>query len=152
MNTREHATVASVSYGVEDHGILTSYVQLKLQTGVQGFGGLALDERTGKSWRMGLAEFFGAAKFEDIVGCQCWALRCWPTWGTTIEGLENTAGDRFTMTKFRRLHWPEKKWDPLEDAVQRAKSSIAHLTRRINEETAGLDKLRTEYVDWNGKP
>lgn len=149
MSTREHASVSKLTYEIEDHGILTSFLHMEIKGGSQGFGGLALDERTGEIWKAQLAELFSVRTFEEIEGRSCYVLRCWDTWNTPIEGLE-VDGKRFTITKFRRYCWPELNiLDPLEMREKELRSSIRHIAKRIERDMDDLEEVRRDYVDWN---
>lgn len=62
--TREirNARISGTFLGVEDHGILTAYVNLEWQGGGQSFGGYALDE-----WSPGAKTRFGTAYGMEFV-------------------------------------------------------------------------------------
>lgn len=87
-STRE---LAVVSYEkVDDERCLTHWVGLKSPDGgwVQSFGGIVFGQNHLDDWKAELCALFGVSSIEQIAGRQCFVLRCWPTWGEPIEGLD----------------------------------------------------------------
>lgn len=151
-DTRVAARVSSVSFGKEDHGILTSYVHCEGTDGGwgQGFGGLGLDEEHGAAWKAALLDLFGVKTLDEIAGRNCFVLRSFPGYGADIEGLE-VDGRRFTITEFRRKHWPGKEWDPLVMKRQRLLDHIESLARRQGDLVRDVNTSGDGYVDWSKK-
>ena len=148
--TRELAKVGRVFRGKEDHDILTISISMEgVDSGWgQGFGGLCLgDDKLADDFEADIKAIFGVNKLEDLVGKQCYVLRCFDQWNENIEGLESLDGKRFTLTKWRKKHFPETK-SPLEDRIDSIHRSISSFTRRINQESDDLKTIRSKYVEW----
>lgn len=150
MSTREAATVTSVWYGVEDHGLLTSWLYMQGDWGCQGFGGLCLKNEAGPLWKSSLCSVFGVRDFEDIKGRQCFILRSWPDYGSSIEGVE-VDGLRFTITAFQRQVSPERKWDPLDQKSKELRSRIDSAGRTVQTAVHDLERVTEGYVDWTAQ-
>lgn len=149
--TFEHRELAVVAYErTDEERCLTHYVGMKGPSGGwgQGFGGLAFDEPHLVSWKEEICKLFGVTDIAEIVGRQCFILRNWASWGHDIEGLE-VDGKRFTITGFRRKHWPDKTKTQLENAAERLRSDIRFHARRIDEDVARLERLHEGYVEWS---
>lgn len=114
----------------------------------QGFGGLLLDPHHLADWKASLAVLFGVKTYDEIVGRHCFVLRCWPAYGADIEGLE-VDGRRFTITDFRRKHWPEKARDQLTNKTEAIRRDIDYHARRIREQVAALERASDGYVEWS---
>ena len=159
---RYPATVVGVFYGEEDHGWLTAWVRLDHSGGEQGFGGVVLDERTGPEFKRQVVQLFGwpckempetpGAAWEKLVGRECFALCCWGVMNARIDGIE-VDGKRFLINRFRREMWPEtvilSEYEAEQESIL---SEMAHLSRRMGEETERLRNLSEEYCDWEKFP
>lgn len=149
--TFEHRELAVVEYErTDDERCLTHYVGMTGPNGGwgQGFGGLAFDEPHLAAWKQDLCALFGVTDIAEVVGSQCFILRCWASWGSDIEGLE-VDGRRFTVTDFRRKHWPEKTKTQLENKAEALRSDIDYHARRIREDVQRLETLHEGYVEWS---
>ena len=117
---KELARVESVNLEIEDHGILTCFVQLDKEEGMhQGFGGYSLDgfdkkakRRVGTAggldWILRLLQIFAVGKLEDITGKMCYAL--YDEADTTIKGiqtLEIDSGETFLIEDWRKQWFPK---------------------------------------------
>lgn len=144
---RQYGVIESVRSGDEDGRWVTAWIHVDFFGSVQGFGGYVLNEHL-PAWEAEICKLFGVDKFDDIVGKNCWALRCFPGFGESIEGLEGQDGQRFTATSFFRRHLGR----PVESVLEKRRAdhirTIAQLTRRVNDETDRLAKLDAKYVDW----
>lgn len=152
FSTREPAIVDYVRD--DDERGLTTWLGMKGVPGQgwgQGFGQLIMTPEHMADWKASVAALFGVATYEECVGRQCFVLRCWPSWGADIEGLE-VDGKRFTITDFRRKHWPDKAHDQLENKRAAIRRDIDFHARRIREETAHLGTVHEDYVDWSATP
>lgn len=151
-DTKQKGKITRVNYGVEDHGILTSWVFVEFDGGgsQQGFGGLVFSEETGPAWKQSIADLFGVKTFGEIIGRKCWALRSFPIHNEPIEGLETLKGKRFTITQFRRRWHPgEYDGNVLDDRIKSYKQEIVHHERRITWAKEAIDRAASEFVDWN---
>jgi hypothetical protein len=72
---RSNAKIIGTTLDIEDHGCLTFFVHLDYGESEQGFGGYALDKRSGGSGEFavrairGVLETVGVNDWEDLVGC-----------------------------------------------------------------------------------
>lgn len=157
---RELGTIDDVWSGVEDHGVLTCNIGVNFGGTHQGFGGLCLDPESLKAFVAELCEAFGVRDREALVGQRCYALRALGEWNEPIERLESLGtGRRFTITGFRRRHYPKHATSRLEDEIRSARGEIEWAQRRANEARERLARLESNesgYVDWEvqdtGKP
>lgn len=123
---RELGKVEKVTFGFEDHGLLTLNVALSFSGSGQSFGGLCLwspHRREGVSreqlgiegaatcdYLCSVLALFGVDDFEAVEGRYCYALRRDGRLGR-IEGLqlpEVDGGGRFVIDEWRAKWWPEK--------------------------------------------
>ncbi|MBX3216911.1 MAG: hypothetical protein KF850_33070 [Labilithrix sp.] len=144
---RQYGTIESVRTGDEDGRWETTWLFVKFGGSVQGFGGYFLKEHREK-WNAELCALFGVSKLDELVGKRCWALRCFSGWNEPIEGLENAEGQRFVATDFFRRHLSKPVESVIAKRRESIESSIASLTRRINDETRILARLESDYVEW----
>lgn len=149
-NTREKALIDSVVSGKEDHGILTCSIGCKMLAGsYQSFGNLALDENLLLDFHLSLCQTFNIYDIKNLVGKECYVLRSFDSYNEYIEGLEAIpSGKRFTLTAWRKKHFPSKTVSKLEERTNSLKSSIESYKRRIREIQAQLKNLKNIYVDW----
>lgn len=151
MSTRERATIRKISVGKEDHGIPTVWVHLAGAGGAwgQGFGGLRLDGAgLTRDFVSSLCRALGVADPELLEGREVFVLRCSPHFNATIEGLESIDGrGRFTLTGWRRRHWPETP-STLEAERERLRSRKESLRRAFIDACRDLEKIESEHVDW----
>lgn len=142
------ATIVNVSYGVEDHGMLTCHVYLSMDDGAhQAFGGLDLQGNQGPDFVQSICKLFNVQDLEDAIGKRCYALCSFGYLNETIEGLENESGNRFTITSF------SKKYDAtvqsrLEREMQSRLLTIESLKSRLRREADMLISLKNQYTDW----
>lgn len=150
---REPATVSSVMYGTEDHGILTFMLYMTLEGGScgQGFGNIVLrdepGDRSGPLLKAELCELYGVENFDDIRGRQCFVLRCFED--DNIEGVE-VDGKRWTITSFRKRHYSDHKDGPsvLETKIRRLRERIDYHARGIQDCNRQLEHVEDGYRDW----
>jgi len=148
LKQRESAKVQEVFYGKEDHGILTCSLMLGSEgNSMQGFGNLALDEETGPAFVSSICELFKVNKLGKIKGKSCFALRCWPDWNTSIEGIE-VDGSRFLLTQFRRKFWPNDTKTVLKTKKESILKEIAWAKRRVTELEMEMAQVTNGYIDW----
>lgn len=142
------ATVTNVSYGIEDHGMLTCYVHLSIHDGgVQGFGGLDLQGTQGPDFVKSICDLFNVQDLEDAIGKQCYALYSFGYLNEMIEGLETEDGKRFTITSFAKKHDLTTQ-SRLERETQSRLLTIESLQFRIQRELEALKELESQYIDW----
>ncbi len=144
---RELGTIVDVWSGKEDHGILTCSIGIDFRGSHQGFGNLCLDKKILPDFMEGVCETFGVKTLNELVGKQCYALRCFSHWNEPIEGLETLDGKRFTLFSWRKKHFPNSK-SPYEERISSLKNRIASDMRRIDDAYKELRKIHTEYTDW----
>lgn len=149
MITREFGTISDTFLGKEDHGIQTAWIYLDFKGSSQGFGGLSLTNGLDIHFISDLCSLFNVDKFKDLKGKKCYALRCFDTWNTPIEGLETENGEIFTITDFRHKHVPGKIVTPLENKKTDLLSTISWATGRIKQAEQDLKEIEKEYVAWS---
>lgn len=112
------ATVSGLRIWREDHGILTAFVYLDLQTGgSQGFGGYCLDTyekhsvstdayatdrrgtEYGTDWLIGLLDVLGSLDSAQVKGRNVYALKADKSFTATINGLVSFDGARWFLPK-----------------------------------------------------
>jgi hypothetical protein len=146
---REPATVASVMYGIEDHGILTFSLYMTMGSCGQGFGNIVLrdepGDRSGPRLKAELCELFGVENFDDIKGRQCFVLRCFEE--EEIEGVE-VDGKRWTITGFRKRHYPDHVPTVLENKTKQLRERIDYHARGIQDCNRQLERVADRYRDW----
>lgn len=147
MSTREQTAISKAWYGVEpDHGILVFELYCVFKDAGQAFQA-CVDEKLGSAMVREVCELFGVSKVEQLVGRQCFALRCFPYWSEQIEGFE-VDGRRWTKTGCVRRHAPSHARNPLEAREEDTRAHIAALAENIQRQTDDLRKLRSDFVDW----
>lgn len=148
---RQHGTITRAYEDDMDGRCDTTWVGIDFGGSHQSFGGFVLQEHR-KAWNEELCKTFGVSKLEELVGKHCWALRSFSGWNECICGLETVDGRRFVSQDFfaGRLNKPMKT--RLEERRESIESSIAALTRRINDETRTLARLESDYVEWSTLP
>lgn len=145
---RQPARIARVEVGPEDHGMHTAWLFLEWDGGGQGFGGIVLDGGAlTRDYLADLCARFGVSDVEALVGRKCYALRCFR--GGSIEGVESETGGRFTLTDWRRKHWPERATTPLDDRREVLHRSIESAAERIKQASRDLVNLGSEYHAWS---
>jgi hypothetical protein len=145
---RELGKIDYVRSGKEDHGILTCSIGIDFNgDSHQGFGGLCLDTDLIKSFKKDLCKTFGVKKIEDLVGKECFALRCFGFLNDNIEGLETLDGKKFTISTWRKKHFTNAS-NPLEQRFKHLVSEINHARRQIKEAEQDLAQLDSEYTNW----
>lgn len=138
---------------VEDHGILTVTIGLKLDHFYQKFGGLVLEPHTADDFVRQLCITFGVRGIDELVGEECYALYSFGRYHEPAEGLESVkTGRRFLLNTWCRMHYPKQTEDRLVHAQKRVKNEIAFLERRIEEEKDKLAALPGLYIDWEKQP
>jgi hypothetical protein len=101
-----------------------------------------------RAFVMDVCKTFGVAKIEHLVGRRCYALRAFPGWGETIEGLEDfDSGRRITLTGWWRAN-AEPCPDPLERAVERLRNDVESAMRKVAAYEEELKELKAGYADW----
>lgn len=121
--------------------------------GHQGFGGIVLGTidkpapELMKSYVADLCAAFDAQDLERLAGMKCDVLFSFPGWNGTIEGLEGPTGKRFTITGWRRKHFPDTK-TPLQQRIEDLEQSRVQAKRTIAGVALALSKVEREFVDW----
>ena len=147
---RELGKIVSVHEDDEDRGIETVWIYLEFHGGGQGFGGLMLrDETHKKTFVSQLCKTFGVRKLMDLVGKDCYALRCWGFLNDVIEGLESvTTGKRFTISGWRRSQGLTEFGSPLDERRKRLSSDLEHTKRRLKDLEVEIKHVADGYTDW----
>jgi hypothetical protein len=149
MDLRAKSKITEVFNGTEDHGIHVIWITVD-GDGVQGFGGICFDDGESeleKDFIKSVCGVFGVKKLDDLVGKECYALRCFEEMHTPIEALEAPSGKRFVLTAWRKKHFPETK-DPLTGKRESIEGNISFLQRRVAEEKTRLAHLDNKYHEW----
>lgn len=150
---RRHATIENVrSGGEEDRGIISAWVGLKFDVGYQAFGGIVLDEVSVELWRSELATAFTVAKFEHLVGLECYALWSLGEMSESIQGIESMAGKRFTSSSFVRRHYPNNFKKPIYNKIDSLRSDIRWAIGRAQSAQSELDTIKLKFTDWDDEP
>jgi len=145
---REHGTIDYIKDDDCDGRFDTMFIGIRLTEGCfQAFGGYVLNEFR-EQWTREICALFRVNKLDDMVGKQCWVLRSFSGRNESIEGLETMDGRRFTATDFFRRYLGKPVPSVLEKRRESIQSTIASLTRRINDETRTLAQLEADYVEW----
>ena len=135
----------------EDHGILTSNIFVKLDNGgTQGFGGIALDNKSAEDWIASLCYTFHVTNLEKLVGKKCYALYSFGRYGDSIDGLISMdTGKKFVLDTWRRKLWPAgTPKDRLSSAIESIKANISFQEQRILREKAEMKELPSKFVNW----
>jgi len=118
---KQLARVESVEMYIEDHGILTCFVNLHKEQGFhQGFGGYSLDGYNkvlkrrvgtagGMDWVLRLLQVFHVDRLEKIKGKMCYAL--YEPDSQLIKGIEALdidGGDRFLISDWQKQWFPKE--------------------------------------------
>jgi len=150
---RELGKITSVSYGKEDHGILTFNIDFELRddSSGQSFGNIVLDEKSGSVLIYQLTNLFQVKNFNDIVGKSCYVLRSWPTWGSFITGIEYN-GKRFLLQTFKKQMWPNETKSELMQSKEHLSNEIQTLERQLYDTRLKLQTLENGYIDWSKEP
>ena len=145
---REAGKISYVKDEPEYHDIPTVSVGIDFGSSFQSFGGLALDAGSLKWFLDELCEIFDVQRKEQLIGKKCYALRNFGIWNDAIEGIEAPSGKRFTITGFRKRHYPEFAKSPLEHKREELESTIRWATRRAEEAKEQLKTVASGFVDW----
>lgn len=146
MSTREKAKIAFVAKG--DRG--EWWIRCEGPGWSQGFGGICLaeDSKEDRAFRDELAAFFGVRWIHDAVGKECYVLRCFDIHNEPIEGFEYR-GKVWTLTDFRRRHFPEHAKTRLQEQKDYYGARIDGAHRQIEDAKRMLSKLDSMFVDWS---
>lgn len=153
MSNKQLAVIDKIEIGPEDHGIETVWVHVRYQPNncsYQGFGGLALTEKSQRAFVEDLMKAFKVSKPDLLVGKACYALKSFGGHNENIEGLESVdTHKRFTITGFRRKHFPgHKPNNRLEERIQDIKDDIARAKQTIKNRQEALKHVKDDYIDW----
>ncbi len=111
MTHKELAKINKTFLGIEDHGILTGFLDVKYAGGTyQGIGSYTLDdydpdlkERVGHAaagkWLLGVLRVAGVDSWEKLPGRHLWAIRESYKVGAKVIGIQQvkTEGDNIFM-------------------------------------------------------
>jgi hypothetical protein len=134
----------------EHYGAIIGEVSLRGPDGGwgQAFGQICLDPEHAPAWEREICALFGVDNLNACAQRNCFVLRSWPGFGM-IEGLE-VDGKRFTLTGFRKRHYPgtEGARGPLAQRKIGLKRSIRRAAAEIERWTLELDTAHENYIDW----
>jgi len=93
-----NATIRGTQLGFEDHGCLTSWLHLDLESSSQSFGGYIMDtydekakrrvgHEFGAAWILGVLETLGVDSWEKLTGTNLRVVRENKDWGAKIIGV-----------------------------------------------------------------
>jgi hypothetical protein len=141
------ATIKSVFYGPEDHGIFTCYITIEAGY-TQSFGGLILDkDKKGPDFKRAITRLFRVKELEELIGKQCFVLYSFGEHNEMIEGLETLDGQRFTLTQFSRYYEPKTK-SRLERKQEDLEREITMAQERMTRAIEAKLSLAKRYTDW----
>ena len=121
---RQKGTIISVAY--DDDGLFTAWVVVSFKGSQQAFGGMVLgDIDTVKAYIQDICKVFGVEEDRELIGKECYVLRCWDDYQANIEGLESLSGDRFTATAWRKKMFPKGSLDSPLEAKRKSLLSIS---------------------------
>lgn len=147
---QEIGTIERVHYGKEDNQILTCYIHCVGGWGAQGFGGLALDGRTGPAFLAEVLRVFDVAREADLLGKPCTLYRS--RYNQMAEALRGPAGI-LTIRDFRRKMWPDLKIPTAkEEQLARLQADRARFAERIRELDAEIADLIAPRLDSGNEP
>lgn len=147
-NTRVPATIVDVFYGKEDHGILTCYITLTFKSGgTQAFGGLRLEEVSGKDFCRRVCDIFNVSSLNDLINKSCYGLFCFGDYNEMIEGIESPNGKRFTLTTFSKIYDTQAQ-TPLERRQKSLEQEIERAQQTIIDNKRVLVSLKKRYTNW----
>ena len=104
--TEFNAQIHNTFLGIEDHGIMTCFINLKWESSGQGFGGYALDGKAGKTGHS--KSITALRKILETVGVQEWAelegkyvrvRKEGDSWGETIHSIGHIVEDKWFSFK-----------------------------------------------------
>lgn len=117
---KQLARVESAELYIEDHGILTCFINLDKEEGLhQGFGGYSLDgydeslkrrkgTAGGMDWVLRILQIFHVDRLEKIKGKMCYAL--YESDSQLIKGiqtLELDGGETFLISDWQKQWFPK---------------------------------------------
>jgi hypothetical protein len=145
-------TSAAVTYN-GDHLYWTCRVDVDYDVLDASFGNLVLDEAQARAFAAELCATFAVVDLNALVGRFCWGLWCFGENNEEAEGLEAPSGRRFTLTAFRRKHFPNlpSSSSSLERKRAEIEGAIRHLQRRLGEEQVRLKTLDERWTDWEAQ-
>lgn len=150
---KQPITITSVRFEKGERSPYDVWVYCDFENGgTQGFGGFVLDKPLAKTYAQEICEVFGVKKFKNLKGLKGFALYSFGEWNDPIEGLEAPSGKRFTISGFRKRHFPDKFKSALEEEQESLRLDIQWATRRIAECNAKLKTLNDNYIDWETEP
>lgn len=147
---REPGIIENFSSGKEDHGIYTCSIGIGFKSSYQGFGNICLDEKLLFHFKNEVCKIFKVKTTKELIGKECFALRCFGDWGDTIEGLENPLnGKRFIIRNWCLKYIPDYKDEsPLERRRKHCLSRIESAYRQISSAEKELQTIDSNYTEW----
>lgn len=148
---RQPGLIEKAWQGKEDHGLWMLSIQIDFGGTCQGFAPVFSSKQTKdfKAFTKDVCGTFRVSTLDKIVGLRCYALRCFPGWNQTIEGLEDVdTGRRIVLTS-----WWRENIGPCDDPLTRAVSSLRqdaeNAMRKVAAYEEELKELKSGYVDWS---
>jgi len=115
----ENPQIESTMLGMEDHGILTFFLNLKFKGSGQGFGAYAMDSfdlvkkrRIGSAFGtdciLQILDTVGVSKWEDLKDKYVRVKRDGDSWGSKIVAIGHIVEDKwFNIEELAKEHFPK---------------------------------------------
>lgn len=118
----------------------------------QAFGNLILDKATADVFAEEVCATFGVPSLAALEGVSCFGLWCLGENNEPMEGIEGPTGSRFTITGYRRRHFPEKACPAFDIERGRLEGEIRWAQRRLTEAQNKLAALPDRWTEWDTAP
>jgi hypothetical protein len=137
-----------------DHDMHKVVVPVGFGGDEQAFTDLFLNSDEMSLFVNGICDTFRVSKLEDLVGRNCFGLRCWGFHNDHLEGLEGAESrQRFVISDFYRKVLPHRKCaTPIERRREYLQSRIECARQDLMRAEDDLEKVRACYVEWHSVP
>jgi hypothetical protein len=143
-----------------DRDCWTCSIYCKVSYFRQTFGDLYLDQKQANCFAEEVLSLFKidevkgdtiASRLLRLEGRSFIGLYCLGDPNEPMEGME-VNDRRFTITGFRRKHWPERATSAFQAQFALLERSIQHYERRLHEEREQLKTLKDRWTEWETDP
>lgn len=148
---RELGVIEKAHEGVEDHGLPIFTLGIAFQGAYQAFS-LTFSKESLPAFARDVRQLFGVSSNDELVGLQCYALRCFSGFGAYIDGIETMDGKRLTRHGWVRKNLDPDTPTPLEIERDARRRALAAHRRAVLEYEARLSSVSDDYVDWEVAP
>lgn len=154
----EQGVIEALSYGDQDHGILSFHLHIKFDGSSQGFGGIALNDVLAHSLANELAYAFSVSAagppkevLQRLVGKSCVAYRCFLN--DRIEAIKPLGPGEYGL--FVVTEWLQKNGfkakDPLEMRKEEIQRHIERMRRDLPAAEVELAEIARRYTPVRGR-